>query len=196
MALVQNDRWTGWRPTQLLGRGLAGSKLGLIGFGRIGQAVAERAKAFGMEVHYHGPREIAGAGAQFHARLETMLAISDFVSLHCPSRPETRGLIDREHLALCKPGAILVNTARGDLVDDDALVEALQSGHIAAAGLDVFAGEPRLHDGYRTLPNVFALPHLGTATEEARTAMGLLVVDNLRAFAAGAPLPNAVKPAH
>lgn len=194
LAMVEQDKWRGWRPTQLLGLGLSGAKLGLIGCGRIGQAVATRAAAFGMEVHYHGPREVPGAEAKFHARLETMLELCDVVSLHCPSTPATRGLIDEEHLALCKPGVIIVNTARGDLVNDDALIAALKSGHVAAAGLDVFAGEPQLHATYRSLPNVFALPHLGTATEEARTAMGMLVVDNIVAHADGKPLPNAVKP--
>lgn len=194
LTLIREDRWRGWRPTQLLGLGLSGARLGLIGFGRIGQAVAARSATFGMDIHYHGPRPIEGADATFHARLESLLEIADVVSLHCPSTTVTRGLVNDDFLAMCRPGVIIVNTARGDLVDDEALIAALRSGHVAAAGLDVFAGEPAIHAVYRDLPNVFALPHLGTATNEARTAMGMLVVDNIRAFARGEPLPNAVKP--
>lgn len=194
LTIIREDRWRGWRPTQLLGLGLSGARLGLIGFGRIGQAVAERSAAFGMEIYYHGPRPVEGASGSFHARLELLLEIADIVSLHCPSTAATRGLVNEDFLAMCRPGVIIVNTARGDLVDDDALIAALHRGHVAAAGLDVFAGEPAIHSSYRDLPNVFALPHLGTATNAARTAMGMLVVDNIRALADGNPLPNAVKP--
>lgn len=193
LSLVQQNRWKGWRPTQLLGLGMRGARLGLIGYGRIGQAVAARAAAFGCEIHYHGPRPVADAIGTYHERLETLLAVADIVSLHCPSTAQTRGLVNETFLAMCKDGVIIVNTARGDLIDDAALIAALHRGDVMAAGLDVFAGEPDIHPDYRGLPNVFVLPHLGTATHMARTEMGMLVVDNIRALAEGQPLPNAVK---
>lgn len=194
-AMVRTDTWPGWRPTQLLGMGLQGRRLGLVGFGGIGQAVARRALAFGMEVHWHGPRPKSGPDlpkATYHARLEDLLAVSDVLSLHAPSGPETRNLVNAETLAQLPPGAVVVNTARGDLVDDDALIAALKGGHLMAAGLDVYRGEPALDPRYRTLPNVALLPHLGTATLETRTGMGMLCVDNLDAFFEGREPPNRV----
>ena len=174
-AMVRSDTWPGWRPTQLLGMGLQGRRLGLVGFGGIGQAVARRALAFGMEVHWHGPGRSPAPTCRrrpYHARLEDLLALSDVLSLHAPSGPETRNLVNAETLALLPPGAVVVNTARGDLVDDDALITALKGGRLMAAGLDVYRGEPALDPRYRTLPNVALLPHLGTATLETRTGMG------------------------
>lgn len=194
-AMVRGDKWPGWRPTQLLGMGLQGRRLGLVGFGGIGQAVARRALAFGMEVHWHGPRPKSGPDlpkATFHARLEDLLAVSDVLSLHAPSGPETRNLVNAETLAQLPPGAVVVNTARGDLVDDDALIAALKGGRLMAAGLDVYRGEPALDPRYRSLPNVALLPHLGTATLETRTGMGMLCVDNLDAFFEGREPPNRV----
>ncbi len=194
-AMVRGDKWPGWRPTQLLGMGLQGRRLGLVGFGGIGQAVARRALAFGMEVNWHGPRPKSGPDlpkATFHAKLEDLLAVSDVLSLHAPSGPETRNLVNAETLAQLPPGAVVVNTARGDLVDDDALIAALKGGRLMAAGLDVYRGEPALDPRYRTLPNVALLPHLGTATLETRTGMGMLCVDNLDAFFEGREPPNRV----
>jgi lactate dehydrogenase-like 2-hydroxyacid dehydrogenase len=194
-AMVRGDRWPGWRPTQLLGMGLQGRRLGLVGFGGIGQAVARRALAFGMEVHWHGPRPKAGPDlpkATFHAKLEDLLAVSDVLSLHAPSGPETRNIVNAETLALLPPRAVVVNTARGDLVDDEALIAALKGGRLMAAGLDVYRGEPAIDPRYRTLPNVFLLPHLGTATLETRTGMGMLCVENLEAYFEGREPANRV----
>jgi glyoxylate reductase len=194
-AMVRGDTWPGFRPTQLLGMGLQGRRLGLVGFGGIGQAVARRALAFGMEVHWHGPRPKAGPDlpkATFHARLEDLLAVSDVLSLHAPSGPETRNLVNAETLALLPPGAVVINTARGDLVDDEALIAALKGGRLMAAGLDVYRGEPAIDPRYRTLKNVFLLPHLGTATLETRTGMGMLCVENLEAYFEGREPANRV----
>lgn len=187
-AMLREGRWGAWTPTGLLGTHLGGKRLGLVGLGRIGRAFARRARACGMEVHYHGPRRQPAAleeGAVFHARLEDLLGISDVLSLHAPSTPDTRNLIDAAALAHLPQGAILVNTARGDLVDDEAVISALAEGRLRAAGLDVFRGEPNLHPGYAGLPNAFLLPHLGSATEETRAAMGHRCLDNLEAFFAG-----------
>ncbi|MDD3446813.1 MAG: D-glycerate dehydrogenase [Zavarzinia sp.] len=183
-ALIAEDRWGTWSPTGLLGVDLWRRRLGILGLGRIGAAVARRARAFGMEIHYHNRRPApaeTSAGATYHARFEDLLAASDVLVLNAASTPETRGIIDARALALLPRGAILVNSARGDLVDDDALIAALESGHLFAAGLDVFRGEPKLDPRYRDLPNVFALPHIGSATIETRTAMGMCAVDNLDA---------------
>ncbi|MCF4166634.1 D-glycerate dehydrogenase [Zavarzinia compransoris] len=183
-ALIAEDRWGPWSPTGLLGLDLGGRRLGILGLGRIGAAVARRARAFGMEIHYHGrrraPPEIE-ADARYHPRLEDLLAVSDVLSLNAASTDATRGIINARTLALLPKGAILVNSARGDLVDDDALIEALQGGRLFAAGLDVFRGEPRIDARYRELPNVYALPHIGSATLETRTAMGMCAIDNLDA---------------
>lgn len=194
-AMVRGDTWPGFRPTQLLGMGLQGRRLGLVGFGGIGQAVARRALAFGMEVHWHGPRPKSGPDlpkARYHAKLEDLLAVSDVLSLHAPSGPETRNLVNAETLALLPPGAVVINTARGDLVDDEALISALKGGRLMAAGLDVYRGEPAIDPRYRTLPNVFLLPHLGTATLETRTGMGMLCVENLEAYFEGREPANRV----
>lgn len=193
--MVRQDRWRGWYSTMLLGRQLTGSRLGILGMGRIGSATARRAAAFGMEIHYHNrrplPPENAG-GAIYHPELSSLLAASQFLSIHCPSGPESRRLIDAERIAMLPDGAVVVNTARGDIIDDEALIAALSSGKLFAAGLDVFAGEPNVHPGYRTLDNVFLLPHLGSATVETRNAMGFCALDNLDAFFAGRPVPNPV----
>ncbi len=196
MQLIHAKAWTGWRPTQLLGTHVTGKRLGIAGFGRIGQALARRARdGLGMHIHYHdvAPRPAAEErGATFHASLDAMLPHCDFLSLHLPSLPATRGILDARALALLPRGAIVVNTARGDLVNDAALIAALRSGHVAAAGLDVFAGEPRLDPGYLDVPNAMLLPHLGSATLDTREAMGFCAIDNLRAGLAGAKPPNRV----
>jgi glyoxylate reductase len=194
-AMLREGRWGAWTPTFMLGTHLGGKRLGLVGLGRIGRAFARRARACGMEIHYHGPRRQPAdveEGAVFHSRLDDLLAVSDVLSLHAPSRPETRNLIDAAALAHLPTGAILVNTARGDLVDDGALIDALRSGRLRAAGLDVFRGEPRIDPRYATLPNAFLLPHLGSATEETRGAMGHRCIDNLEAYFGDRPPPDRI----
>jgi len=193
--LMRDAAWTGWAPTQLLGTHLSGKRLGILGMGRIGQAVAARARAFGMVIHYHNRSRLPEAreqGAVYHDTADGLLRASDILSLHCPATPDTHRFLNADRLALLPPGAIVVNTARGAIVDDDALIDALRSGRIAAAGLDVFDGEPNVHPGYRTLDNTFLLPHLGSATLETRCAMGHRALDNLEAFfTAGSP-PDSV----
>jgi len=183
--------WTGWRPTHLLGTKVTGKTLGIVGMGRIGRAVARRAHhGFGMRILYFEPfpvpeTEIAGLDAQRVDSLEELLAGSDFVSLHCPATPETHHLINAETLGTMKPGAFLINSARGDVVDEAALVEALGAGTIAGAGLDVYEGEPRVSPGLLEMENVVLFPHLGSATKETRVAMGLRAFENLLAFFRG-----------
>ncbi len=176
------EKWS-WSMFFLLGRGLAGKTLGVIGLGAIGQAVARRALAFGMRVAYANPRRAPVAieeqlGAAQHLPLDELLAVADAVSVHCPLTPETRHLIDSERLELMRPEAYLVNTARGPIVDEAALVEALKRGAIAGAALDVFEHEPDVHPGLLELENVVLVPHLGSATVETRTAMGVLAARN------------------
>lgn len=186
--MVREDRWTSWSPTAPLGFDVTGRRLGILGMGRIGQAVARRAKAFDMELHYHNRRPVAAElahGARYHEKLDHMLPFCDFLSVNCASTPETRGLVNDRLIAGLPDGAIVVNTARGDIIDDDALIAALTCGKLAAAGLDVFRNEPRIDPRYRGLDNVFLLPHLGSATPDTRIAMGMRAVDNLDAFFAG-----------
>ena len=194
-ALVRTQKWRGWTPTQLLGIELHGAMLGIVGMGRIGQAVARRARAFGMHVHYHGRRRLPPElelGAVFHPTLQTLLPACRFLSLHCPATPATARMINTDTLALLPPGAVLINTARGVLLDDEAVLAALDSGQLFALGLDVYDGEPDLHPGYRTRRNCFLLPHLGSATVETRNAMGFRCLDNLDAVLAGRPAPDAL----
>lgn len=186
--LVREGRWGIWAPTHPLGYDVTGRRLGILGMGRIGQAVAKRSRAFDMTIHYHSRSRLPAEreqGAVFHPSLDELLPNCDFLSIHCASTPETRGLVNAAAIARLPDGAILVNTARGDIVDDDALIAALKSGKLAAAGLDVFRGEPDIDPRYRTLDNVFLLPHLGSATRRTRIAMGMRAVDNLEAFFAG-----------
>ncbi len=186
--MLRAGRWTGWTPTQLMGHQLSGKRLGIVGMGRIGQAMARRARGFGVEIHYTDqarvPPEKEG-GAIFHPTVEELLPLSQLLSLHAPSTPETRHLLDARRLALLPRGAIVVNSARGDLVDDEALIAALRSGQVGAAGLDVYQGEPALNPAYRTLENTFLLPHMGSATIETREAMGFRALDNVDAVLAG-----------
>ena len=189
-ALVRAGQWIGWTPTHMLGSHITGKRLGIVGMGRIGQAMARRARGFDMKVHYHNRTRLPADrehGAVFHADLDSLLAVSDFLSLHCPVTPETDRLLNAERIAQLPDGAVVVNTARGAIVDDEALIAALRSGKLAAAGLDVFTGEPALDARYRTLPNVMLAPHLGSATLETRNAMGFRALDNLDAFFAGRP---------
>jgi lactate dehydrogenase-like 2-hydroxyacid dehydrogenase len=195
---LRDGRWSGWRPTHMLGASLAGKCLGLIGFGRIAQATARKAQAaFGMKIAYSGRRRAAAeveaqTSAEFHASVDELVASADVVSLHCPGEPETFHLINAARLARMKPTAVLINTARGPVVDEAALVAALAERRIAAAGLDVYEDEPRVHPGLLPLENVVLLPHLGSATVETRTAMGMRVAANLDAFFSGQPLRDPV----
>jgi len=192
---LRSMAWTGWRPTHLLGTSLAGKRLGLVGFGRIARATARLARAaLGMEIAYFSRRraEDEDPGAIYMASLEDLLATSDVVSLHCPGGPETRHLINAERLALMKPTAIIVNTARGSVIDEGDLALALAARTIAAAGLDVYEREPTVDPRLAALDNAVLLPHLGSATIETRTAMGHAVMANLERFFSGRPLLNPV----
>jgi len=175
--------WTGWRPTHLLGAGLAGRTLGLIGYGRIARATAHRARAFGLRVIHHSRTRADDVPEDEYRDSPLALAAdADIVSLHAPGGDATRHMVDAAFLAAMRPGAVLVNTARGTLVDEAALAAALREGRIAAAGLDVYAAEPAVHPALLAAPNAVLLPHLGSATRETRTAMGMRVADNLDAF--------------
>jgi lactate dehydrogenase-like 2-hydroxyacid dehydrogenase len=195
---VRTRAWTGWRPTHMLGTQVTGKTLGLVGMGRIARAVARRAHhGFGMKVIFHdpyppSPQEAAALGAEPVGSLDEVFAKADFVSLHCPATPETRHLVNAERLKQMKKGAFLINTARGDVVDEAALVQALKAGTIAGAGLDVFEKEPVVTEDLLTMENVVLLPHLGSATRETRIAMGMRALENLRLHFAGKPLRDKV----
>ena len=192
--LLYSGRWRGWSPTQLLGTDVTDARIGIFGMGRIGQVIARRAaRGFDMRVHYHNrnrlPPEIE-EGATFHATADGLLAVSDFLVLAAPSTPVTKGFLNEAALARLPAGAIVVNIARGDLVDDEALIAALRSGHVAAAGLDVFNNEPQIHEGYKRLPNVFLQPHQGSSTKGTRVRMGELLLDSIEDFLAGKSVGN------
>jgi len=195
---LRDGRWSGWGPTHLVGSALGGKVLGLVGMGRIAIATARRAKhGFGMKIAYYGRRECdpvvaAELEAEFFPSLHTLLRGSDFVSLHVPGGSATANLIDAEAIAVMKPGAYLINTARGGIVDHDALADALDSGRLAGAGLDVYPHEPQVPAALLGLENVVLLPHLGSANAETRIAMGMKALANVEAFAAGAPLHDRV----
>jgi lactate dehydrogenase-like 2-hydroxyacid dehydrogenase len=184
--LVRSQQWKDWSPDFMVGRQTTGKRLGILGMGRVGQVVARRARGFDMTIHYHNrkPLDAEQAGdAVYHDSVEGLLAQIDVLSVHCPAMEATRGLQNRERLALMHADSILVNTSRGGVVDDDALVAALRSGTIGAAGLDVYNGEPDgIHPGYRELDNIFLLPHIGSATHETRAAMGYRAIANLVAI--------------
>ena len=185
---LRAGQWTGWRPTHLLGQSLAGKTLGLVGYGRIARATAERARAFGMTLAYHSRRRAEDeAGATYHDTLESLAETADVLSLHTPGGPETRHMVDAALLKRMKPGAVVINTARGSVVNEADLAEALRTGVIAAAGLDVYEREPAVDPALLALSNVVLLPHLGSATIETRTAMGMKVADNLDRFFDGEP---------
>ena len=189
--LVRNRQWRGWAPTHMLGQKVTGKTLGLIGFGRIAQAMARKAHyGFGMKIlcyapHAPTPESLKEYQATYYATVDEVLAESDFISLHCPGGAATKHLINEQRLKLMRPSAHLINTARGDVVDSDALIRALKERWIAGAGLDVYEGEPNVVPGFLELDNVALLPHLGSATEETRVAMGNRVLDNIAAFFAG-----------
>lgn len=190
---LRRGEWTGWRPTHLLGSRMSGRTIGLIGLGRIGLAVATRARrGFGMRVIGYSPSARVVDHVIRCRSVEAVLQEADVVSLHCPATPATNHLINRARLGMMKPGAVLINTARGSVVDEGALAEALQHGRIAGAGLDVYQGEPAVHPELLALENVVLLPHLGSATTETRVAMGLRVLENIRAWSEGGPLPDRV----
>ena len=188
---VRSKAWTGWRPTHMMGTSVTGKTLGMIGMGRIARAVAARAaNGFGMKIIFHDPfppraEDLAGLNATQCQSPEEVFAKADFVSLHCPGGKETYHLIGADAFAAMKPGAFLINTARGDVVEEAALIDALKSGQITGAGLDVFEKEPAISDALLEMENVVLLPHLGSATTETRIAMGMRVVENVEAFFAG-----------
>ena len=185
---------TGWERhfgiAEFLGKDLAGKTLAIVGMGRIGQALARRARAFDMKIVYHNRTRLAAdkeEGATWYRSLDDMLPHADFLSLHAPATAETKHLVNARTIALLPKGAVVINTARGPLVKDEALIEALKSGHLFSAGLDVFEGEPKVDPRYKDLPNVILAPHMASATEETRTAMGMLCLDNIAAVVSGKP---------
>lgn len=192
IALLRTGQWTGWTPNQLIGLELGGRTMGILGMGGIGQRIAKRARAFGMDIAYHNRRQIAGETARFFADPRKLVAQSDVVVLAWPSTEETRRFIAADTLALAKPSMILVNIGRGDLVKDDDLITALREGKIFAAGLDVFDNEPDIHPGYLELPNAFLLPHIGSSTWEARLAMADVLIDAMEVHAAGGTPANRI----
>jgi lactate dehydrogenase-like 2-hydroxyacid dehydrogenase len=193
--LVRSGGWQGWAPTQLLGTRVSGRRLGILGMGRIGLEIARMARGFGMEIHYRDmarlPRDLE-QGAYFHDTDESFLPLCEVLSLNAPGGEGTRHWLNNDRIARLPPGAVVVNAARGSLVDDTALIAALRIGHVAAAGLDVYDGEPRIDPGYLSLDNVFLLPHLGSATVETRDAMGRAVLSGISAILAGQTPANIV----
>ena len=187
--LVRSASWKDWSPAFMVGTQVTGKRFGVIGMGRVGRVTASRARGFDMDVHYFNRNKLSDdleAGATFHADVDDLLSNADVLSIHCPATPETTGLLNAEKIDKLPDGAIVVNTSRGAVVNDDDLIAALKSGKIAAAGLDVFNGEPLdIHPGYRGLENVFLLPHIGSATHQTRDAMGYRALDNLDAYFAG-----------
>ena len=186
--LVRTGAWKDWSPGFMVGTQVTGKRLGILGFGRVGQVVARRARGFDMEIHYHDVRRMAPEreeGATYHPTPEELMPHCDFLTLHCVSSPETFRLLNAGRIALLPDGAIVVNASRGAVVDDDALIAALKSGKLTAAGLDVYQNEPDIHPEYRRLPNVFLMPHIGSATKETREAMGFRALDNLDAIFSG-----------
>ena len=187
-AMVRSGQWKTWSPSFMVGHQVTGKRLGIIGMGKVGQVMARRARGFDMEVHYHNRSRVAPeleAGAIFHESLDTLLPVSEYLSLHCPATPDTKGMINADVLASLPDKAILVNTARGALVDENALVNAIESGKLAAAGLDCFVTEPGGNPAFSQHNNIFMLPHIGSATFETRDAMGFRALDNLDAFFSG-----------
>ena len=186
--MMRDGSWRDWSPAFMVGNSITGKRLGIIGMGRVGQTFAKRARGFEMEIHYFNRNrltEIDEQGAVYHDSLESLLTVSDVLSLNCPATPETFNLLSAERIALLPDGAIIVNTARGALVDESALIDALRSGKLASAGLDVYRTEPGGNQDISALANTFLLPHIGSANMETRDAMGFRALDNLDAFFAG-----------
>jgi len=197
--LLRTGKWVGWSPTFMMGSRVSGKRLGIIGMGRIGQAVAKRARAFNMSIHYHNRKRVHVAAeslleATYWADLDQMLAHMDFISINCPYTPETRHLLNERRLKLLQPHACIVNTARGEIIDEAALTRALAAKKIGGAGLDVYEHEPKVAAALRKLPNAVLAPHLGSATREGRIAMGEKVIINIRAFTDGHKPPDRVLP--
>ena len=194
---ARSGNWTGWSPTGMLGHRINGKRLGIIGMGQIGQAIARRARGFGMSVHYHNRKAVhpaieAELEATYWDNLDEMLRRMDIVSVNCPYTEATKGLVSAERLALMPEHAYLVNTARGEIVDEQALAHALETGAIAGAGLDVYSDEPSIPEGLRARDNVVLLPHIGSATIEGRHAMGDKVIINIQTFLDGHTPPDRV----
>ena len=195
--LVRRGEWTGWAPSAMLGHRIGGKRLAIIGMGRIGQAVAHRARAFGLDIAYHSRHRLPAAlenmlGARFEENLDQLVADADILTLHCPASPETHHILNAARIAMMKPTAYLINTARGDLIDEEALIAALEAGKLGGAGLDVYAREPMIDPRLLALPNVITLPHLGSATVEGREASGERVIANIRFWADGHRPPDQV----
>jgi len=197
--ILRDGKWIGWSPTFLMGHRIQGKRLGIVGMGRIGQAVAKRAKAFNMAIHYHKrerlPENIeSDIEATYWDDLDEMLARMDFISINCPLTPETHHLFNRERMKKLQPQAIIINTARGEVVDEDALADLIEVGRIAGAGLDVFEKEPEVNEKLLKLDNVVLIPHMGSSTIEARVAMGEKVLINIQTFVDGHRPPDRVLP--
>jgi lactate dehydrogenase-like 2-hydroxyacid dehydrogenase len=185
---VRTGAWDSWSPAFMVGKQVTGARLGIIGMGRVGRAFAAKARGFDMDVHYYNRTELSAdlaQGATYHSTIESLLGVADFLSLHCPASPETTNLMNADRFALLPEGSVIVNTARGALIDEEALMVALDSGHVAAAGLDCFKVEPGGNPAMSTYDSVFMLPHIGSATRTTRDAMGFRALDNLDAFFAG-----------
>ena len=198
--MIREGRFEGWSPTHMLGRRIYGKRLGIIGMGRIGLAVAKRARGFGMTVHYHNRRQLMSeieqeVEATYWQSLDQMLARMDVISIHCPHTPATFHLLSERRLKLIRPDAYLVNVARGEIVDENALIKMLQDGALAGAGLDVFEHDPAVNPELLAMNNVILLPHMGSATIEGRIAMGEKVIINIKAFVDGHRPPDRVLPA-
>ena len=184
MESAKNKNWK-WSADFLMGKQLEGSRLGILGMGRIGRAVALRAKAFGMKIHYHNRSRLVKdleSGAEYHSSIESLFSVSDFLSINCPATPETKNIINKKTLEFFPKGAIITNSARGDMINDEDMVQSLITKKIYALGLDVYNGEPNIYPGYLSQTNVFILPHLGSATKKTRTAMANLAIDNIEEF--------------
>lgn len=187
-SLVRSGSWSSWSPSFMVGQQVTGKRVGIVGMGKVGQVMARRCRGFDMEVHYHNRSRLTAEeeqGATYHENLDSLLAQAQFLSLHCPATPETNGFMNAEKIALLPDGAILVNTARGALLDEAALVDAIKTKKLAAAGLDCFSSEPGGNAAFREHKNIFMLPHIGSATRDTRDAMGFRALDNLDAFFAG-----------
>ena len=196
---MQSGEWDGWSPTALMGGRITGRRLGILGMGRIGQAVARRAKAFGMQVHYHNRKKVHDGIAQeleatYWDSLDQMIARMDVVSINCPHTPSTYHLMNARRLKLMKPDAVIVNTSRGEVIDENALTRMLRAGELAGAGLDVFEHGTEINPRLRELKNVVLLPHMGSATREGRLEMGEKVLLNIKTFADGHRPPDQVVP--
>tara|TARA_B100001123_G_C15231743_1_gene995435 strand:- start:158 stop:1111 length:954 start_codon:yes stop_codon:yes gene_type:complete len=181
---ARNSNWK-WSADFLIGKQLSGSRLGILGMGRIGRAVAKRAKSFGMEIHYHNRSKLEPnleEGAIYHDSIKSLFSISEILSINCPATDKTKNIINKETLKFFSEDSIIINSARGDMIEDEAMIEALKNKKIYALGLDVYKGEPNINTGYLNLPNVFVLPHIGSATKKTRTDMANLAIDNIEEF--------------